>query len=426
MEPYRIGPTASRVSRITGSIPIHLSTTPEEVANVLSTVLVVDGDRTVIRSVEGSLRRAGYQVLTATHGEQAVRFASQRQVDLTIIGAPHGLEPLSLMAKIRAAQPSSLRVIISSAEPSASTRQALSRGDVLRVLRSPFNEASLLSMIDEVWAFSRKMSLFTASQMQSVRRLEAQMLESCFQNRLLRVAMQPVVEIDATGSSSGAPVAYEALLRSDHPILNSPRAVLKVAECRGRVPELGKLVFAHVGRWAARMPDSALLFVNLHADQLNDSQRLRAHLAPLHQLAHRIVLEINESASLDLEAGEPRACVQAIHQLGFATAVDDVGLRDNHLALLADLKPTFLKLPIHLVRDIDTEPRKRRMVELLFQIASSTSMKLVAKGVETSGEAEALAQIGLTWMMGYHFGRPALPPVGGGPASVRPSLALGA
>lgn len=372
---------------------------------MLSTVLVVDGDRSVSRAVEVILQRADYQVITATHGEQAARFAAQRQVDLVMVGRPTDSVPLALVSRIRAIQPSSLRVLITHDEPDTVVRDAFRRGDVLRLLKAPIHEAAVLDLIKEAWAFSRKMALFTASQMQSVRRLEAQMLESCFQDGLLSVSMQPVFAVKQSSAPS-EPVAYEALLRSNHPILNSPRAVLKVAEARGKVPQLGKLVFAMVSRWAGRMPSEARIFVNVHPDQLADAARFRDDIMPLMWLSNRLVMEIDESSGLDFETGEPRKCVDLMKSRGFQIAIDDVGMGDNHLGLLADLSPAFLKLPMHLIRDVDNDPRKQKMVSLITRMAGATGMRLVAKGVETTAEVDSLKGLGLTWMMGYHFGRP--------------------
>jgi len=95
-----------------------------------------------------------------------------------------------------------------------------------------------------------------------------------------------------------------------------------------------------------------------------------------------------------------------VTEMGFSIAVDDLGAGYSSLSVLAELQPRFIKVDMSIVRGIDTEPRKQRLVDLLTRFAEATGATLIAEGVETTEEAEALRSCGAHWLQGYLFGRP--------------------
>jgi len=130
-------------------------------------------------------------------------------------------------------------------------------------------------------------------------------------------------------------------------------------------------------------------------------------LTPLAPWAHRIVLEITERSKLQgLDQWEKS--VEAVTAMGFSVAVDDLGAGYSSLSVLAELQPSYIKVDMSIVRGVDHEPQKRRLVELLCRFAEATDALLVAEGVETEEEAETLRAIGAHLLQGYLFGRPSL------------------
>jgi CheY-like chemotaxis protein len=63
-------PESGKCSRITGSLPVH--PLPSRVAQMKGTVLIVDDDSEVVTTFTQWLKLEGYQVRTATDGEQAL------------------------------------------------------------------------------------------------------------------------------------------------------------------------------------------------------------------------------------------------------------------------------------------------------------------------------------------------------------------
>ena len=109
----------------------------------------------------------------------------------------------------------------------------------------------------------------------------------------LWIAYQPIVSW-----SRRTVFAYEALVRNEEPTLRSPPDLFEAAERLGRLQELGRAVRDHVARTLDEQPMSALLFINLHAMELDDDSLISAD-APLSRHAARVVLEVTERAPLE-------------------------------------------------------------------------------------------------------------------------------
>lgn len=92
---------------------------------------------------------------------------------------------------------------------------------------------------------------------------------------------------------------------------------------------------------------------------------------------------------------------------GFLTAIDDFGAGYAGLKLLADFQPVVVKLDMHLVRGIDTGRPRQAIVRGLLRMCEDLNIQVVAEGIETVGERNCLYDLGVRWMQGYLFARPA-------------------
>jgi EAL domain-containing protein (putative c-di-GMP-specific phosphodiesterase class I) len=225
-------------------------------------------------------------------------------------------------------------------------------------------------------------------------------LEAAFEAALdaLAMAHQPIVRAD------GTVYGFEALLRGRTPALATPSALLDAAERLNQVERLGRQVRALVAR---NLPaDDRLAFVNLHPLDLADPQ-LADPMAPLSGHARRVVLEVTERASLDRVTGL-RGRVARLRELGYRIALDDLGAGYAGLSSLAALNPEVIKLDMSLVRGIDLDPVKRKLVASMVGVGHELGALVLAEGVETTQEHAALDGLGCDLLQGYLFGRPEL------------------
>jgi EAL domain-containing protein (putative c-di-GMP-specific phosphodiesterase class I) len=200
---------------------------------------------------------------------------------------------------------------------------------------------------------------------------------------------------------------YEALVRSSETSLPHPGAMFEAAEQLHRTTDLGRRIRATCGGPLSAADPDITLFVNLHSGDLLD-EALYDRSAPLTAVASRTVLELTERAAID-GISDITERIARLRQLGFRIAVDDIGAGYSGLNSFATVQPDFVKLDITLVRGLDRDPVRRRLVRLLAELCGDLGIFVVAEGVETAPERDALIALGIDLLQGYLFARPAPP-----------------
>ena len=121
--------------------------------------------------------------------------------------------------------------------------------------------------------------------------------------------------------------------------------------------------------------------------------------------AERIVLEITEHAHVENYDSLMHA-LQLLRNQGVRLAVDDAGAGYSSLQHILQLRPDLIKLDMRLVRNIDRDPARRALASALVLFARETGSQIIAEGVETAFELNALQSIGIERAQGYFLGRP--------------------
>jgi len=371
-------------------------------------VLIVDDDDAVLRAHARILAAKGYTVSSAASGAAAMQAMQDDafEVILSDVDMP-GMNGIQLLERVRAYDVD-VPVVLMTGNPSTGTAiQALERG-ALRYLLKPIDLSELVKVMDDAvrlhsLAKAKRQALELAGGVDRFVGDQAGLAASftrCLES--LYMAFQPVV---SWGQRST--FAYEALLRSREPTLPHPGAVIDAAERLGRVHELGRKVRLKSIESIHRIPDNALLFLNLHPCDLLDEQ-LFASDTPLSQVAHRVVLEITERAPLQGMTDVP-ARVASLRALGFRIALDDLGAGYAGLTSFTLLEPNIVKLDMALVRDLHREPMKQTLVRTMVAMCKELGMVVLGEGIENSAERDELARAGCDLMQGYLFARPGDP-----------------
>jgi EAL domain-containing protein (putative c-di-GMP-specific phosphodiesterase class I) len=151
--------------------------------------------------------------------------------------------------------------------------------------------------------------------------------------------------------------------------------------------------------------DSSLhLFLNLHPRDLSDPALLDTTAAHC-SLASRVVLEVTERAPLPAEQ-EPRRQIAQLREAGFRIAIDDLGAGYSGLTSFVQLEPEFVKLDMALIRDVDENRVKQRLVRSITDVCRDMGLLVVAEGIETAQERDVVIELGCDLLQGYRFGRP--------------------
>jgi len=217
----------------------------------------------------------------------------------------------------------------------------------------------------------------------------------------LWMAYQPIVRC-----SDRRVIAHEALVRSDEPSLGDPLALFQAADRLGQRVRLGREIRALLVGDLVDIPGD--VYMNLNADDLLVAEVYdrRGRLA---ELAPRLVLEITEQAPLDL-IPDVSGRITRLRDLGFRLAVDDFGAGYSGHLNLAILEPDVVKLDMSLIRRVDCDIGRRDAVRSMTRLCRKLRSLVVAEGVETCGERDALVALGCDALQGFLLARPARRP----------------
>ena len=160
---------------------------------------------------------------------------------------------------------------------------------------------------------------------------------------------------------------------------------------------------------SGRIPSNAKIFVNTLPATIRDPQFRGRPLIEFLDKAQvspdRIVIEITEKLVIE-NYNLFREAMAYFTDLGMSFAVDDVGAGYSGLESIARLKPTYLKIDMSLVRDVHVSLVNRAMVEAIIAMGHGIGAAVIAEGIHTNEEAQALLDAGVDWGQGFLFARP--------------------
>ena len=229
----------------------------------------------------------------------------------------------------------------------------------------------------------------------------AQLLEEMLKTEAVEILYQPIVDLE-----SRVVVGYEALGRGKHPQLpSSPDTLLQLAAQCGLVIRLSRLWGKLAVTRCKHLPRDAKIFVNLHAQDLAESD-FHKSLAGLRRVAkgRPIVIEIAEASVTDV--ADMARHKDALTNLGFEFAYDDFGAGQARLLELTDMPPNYLKLDKSLIAGIDLAASRRDMVAALLSVTDTLGVQVIAEGIETEEAATICHELGCVMGQGYLFSRP--------------------
>ena len=118
-----------------------------------------------------------------------------------------------------------------------------------------------------------------------------------------------------------------------------------------------------------------------------------------------LTLELTEHVMLDdvVEVGRAMARLKA---MGVKLALDDFGTGYSSLTYLRQLPLDVLKIDRSFVRDLETNPSDRAIVQTILNFAQNLGLSVVAEGVETERQMLLLRQLGCRAYQGFLFARP--------------------
>ena len=203
-------------------------------------------------------------------------------------------------------------------------------------------------------------------------------------------------------------------MRWRHPArgLISPGDFIPLFEANGLIEELDKYVWQETAErlrdWKKRFGFCVPVSVNVsRIDMLAPGlfDTLRQLLEQYGLEPRELLLEITESAYTQ-DSGRIIETVNRLRGFGFRVEMDDFGTGYSSLNMISGLPIDALKLDMQFVRGAFSRKRDTRMLEVIIEIADYLAVPVIAEGVETEEQLNALKAMGCDLVQGFYFSRP--------------------
>lgn len=233
-------------------------------------------------------------------------------------------------------------------------------------------------------------------------------LRSAIKNGEFSLVYQPKLDC-----RTQMPVGAEALIRWNHPTKGTvlPKDFIPAAEHFGLINQINDWVIKQACStiYTARKFDIDLhLSVNLSHQQFRNSLLVEETVKCLNKYdvpAENLTFEIKEISALKNDAQFKRLLAQ-LKDANIKVALDDFGLHPFTLAHLEDLDIEEIKLDRIFISKIMTNANSKGLIDAVIRLAHALGFSVVAEGVETEAQRDALVSLGCDQMQGYLFSEP--------------------
>ena len=222
---------------------------------------------------------------------------------------------------------------------------------------------------------------------------------------------QPIVRL-ATGEAVG----YEALLRWNHPTRGviGPDEFLHIVQDNGSIEAIDWKMFEMSCKLATTLDPEhgrAFLTINVSPQHFRHADFDASLLALVERCGlppSRLIIELHEGSMID-HPDRVRATIERLRAAGIGAALDDFGTGYSSLSYLHTFPLRMLKIDRSFVVGLDREAQNNsaKVVAAVIAMANALGMDVVAEGIETTEQRDALMALGCELGQGYLLGRPA-------------------
>jgi diguanylate cyclase (GGDEF)-like protein/PAS domain S-box-containing protein len=230
-------------------------------------------------------------------------------------------------------------------------------------------------------------------------------LKRSIERRELSIHYQPVAD-----AMTGEVVGFEALARWTHPRHGavSPGVFVPLAEETGFIVKLGNWVLRQAMMDAVRWQLPLTLSVNVSPGQFGEADlaaEIERLLAETGLDPDRLDLEVTEGL-LVRDPDRAIATLTRLKQIGVHITMDDFGTGYSSLSYIRMFPFDRVKIDQCFVQDLPDSRQARAIVHAVVSLGHGLDMAVVAEGVETLAQLEALRAEGCDFVQGYLISRP--------------------
>jgi EAL domain-containing protein (putative c-di-GMP-specific phosphodiesterase class I) len=224
----------------------------------------------------------------------------------------------------------------------------------------------------------------------------------------LSARFQPIYDV---GGAQPVIDSVECLLRGPRGTsLEAPDLLFEFARLKRAEAEMDRAAILRlVGEASLLAAPQPHLHVNVHASTLGRDEGFVDFLVAAARAAglapRALTLELVEQADFIDE----RAFVAALARLrgaGLGIALDDVGLGTSNFRMMLVARPDVLKVDRYLIDGIAADPARRAVLASIVGLAAHLGARVVAEGVETPADLDAVRELGVNLVQGYLLSKP--------------------
>lgn len=237
------------------------------------------------------------------------------------------------------------------------------------------------------------------------RRLMETELRLAIERGQMAVHYQPLADLE-----TGAILSFEALLRWTHPTLGpiAPEVFIPLAEECGYIGTLGEWVLSRACADAARWQRPLRLSVNLSPLQFMPDHLIATVKRILDETGldpKRLDLEVTEGLLLQ-DVDSALEILRGLKALGIQIAMDDFGTGYASLSYFRMFPFDKVKIDRSFVQDMIENPQALAIIRSVIGLGHGLGMPVIAEGVETNAQLNALRAEGCSQIQGYLISRP--------------------
>ena len=210
-----------------------------------------------------------------------------------------------------------------------------------------------------------------------------------------------------------SPIGAEALIRWNHPTKGVilPITFIPAAERFGLINQINDWVIEEGCRAIHRARENGVdlkISINLARQQFRNPQLVDEilHLRKRYKIpTENLMFEIKETTAIKNE-GQFKHLLRQFKAANIKVALDDFGSHQFSLSYLQHLNIDEIKLDKIFIAQINENKASRALVDAVIRLAHALELNVVAEGVETEAQRQALVELGCDQMQGYLFSKP--------------------
>jgi len=228
------------------------------------------------------------------------------------------------------------------------------------------------------------------------------LLYRIFEYGMLKFHFQPIVS-----AVNGEIFGFEGLMRPDKSLHMNICEVIALAKAEGMLYKVDTITIFSLLKFIAEHKvelGKRKIFINTVPSQVMHEKHRKELINSYSQYFSNIVFEITEhSEGAEGSLVNPQS---ELRKIGIEIAIDDYGAGYSNQTSLLNTNPQYVKIDRALIQNIDRDVNKQQLFSGIVDFSRANNIKVLAEGVETSGEMETSIMLGCDLLQGYYVARP--------------------